>query len=456
MPRPTTWRRDSRGARVSSRAEAVAGAGGALAAAGLYAAFELAGGLQLLGFFALGRAEALIFLALRPWLLVLSALCVAPWPWQRRCAFYAAGLIAAAAAETALLLGLGASDPWREMLAGLLAGALVAALADGILHVLRRWRKWAGTGIALLLLLGLFSWSGALRLYEALVLGPTAPRESTAARPPLLLMTGLPIVWGTGSGLLDGRPAASYRALEREFAVRPVDALDSRSLAGARLLLLAQPRLLAPEELVALDDWVRRGGRLLVLTDPSLVQRGDVPLLDVRRPPERGLLGPLLAHWGLRLDETAAGDVTDVLRGPAGPRRLRLIRPGRFTATGGACAVGPRPYLARCTIGAGRVLLVADADLLMDAAWAGGDARGAERHLRTADNPMLVADWLDGLAGVRRERSDQAAAWIDPAAGRGRALLLSVIPVLGALALGLALLYAARRLRTNLSTGTTP
>jgi hypothetical protein len=424
-----------------------------LVGAGAYAALELVGGLGLLGFFALGRAEALLFLAERPWLLILAVLSVASWRPRRRYAVYAAALLLAAVAETVLLLALGASAPWREMLGGLAAGALLAALADAVVHALRRWHRWAGTGLAALLLLALFFWGSGLRPYEALVLGPTGPRQTAAPRPPLLLLTALPIVWGTGAGLLDGRPAESYRVLEREFAVRPIDAIEPRTLAGARLMLLAQPRLLAPEELVALDDWVRGGGRLLVLTDPSLVEGADLPLLDVRRPPERGLLGPLLDHWGLRLEETGAAQVSDLLGAAGRLRRLRLIRPGRFEASGGACRVGPRPWLARCAIGGGQALLVADADLLMDGAWTGGGARGGERHRRTADNPLLVADWLDALSGIRRERSDRAIAWIAPAADRGRAMLLAALPIVMALAAGLGLLYGGRRLRTTLSTG---
>jgi hypothetical protein len=46
---------------------------GVIAAAATYGAAELLLGLTLGGFFAVGRAEALVFLALRPWLLALAA-----------------------------------------------------------------------------------------------------------------------------------------------------------------------------------------------------------------------------------------------------------------------------------------------------------------------------------------------------------------------------------------------
>ena len=127
-----------------------------------------------------------------------------------------------------------------------------------------------------------------------------------SANPDLMLMTALPLIWGEG-GAFDpaSRPQLSYKQLQREFRVRPLDVLDEAGLASGRLLLLAQPRVLAPVELVALDAWVRGGGRALILTDPLLLWPSALPIGDVRRPPAIGLLGPLLAHWGLALDPPA-------------------------------------------------------------------------------------------------------------------------------------------------------
>ena len=39
-----------------------------------------------------------------------------------------------------------------------------------------------------------------------------------------------------------------------------------------------------------------------ILTDPVLVWPSELALSDIRRPPPVGLLGPLLTHWGLRLE----------------------------------------------------------------------------------------------------------------------------------------------------------
>lgn len=428
---------------------------GPLTGAALYAALELGGALALLGFFHLGRAEALLFLALRPWLLILAAASVAGWSWRRRAVLYGLALALVAGSETILLLGLGAEDPLEEMLRGFAAGALLALFADAVVQLLRRWRRAAGSLVAAILLLGLAASGLGLKPYEALVLGPTAPREVGGAKPPLLLMTSLPIVWGVG-GAFDpnARPAESYRALQREFEVIPVDAIEPPVLERHRLMLLAHPRLLAPEELVALDAWVRAGGRLLVLTDPSFVSAREFPLLDARRPPDAGLLGPLLDHWGLRLEEGSSGWTETRLASGEERRKLATLGAGRFDLSGNSCRIAGDGRLARCRIGQGRAILVADADLLMDVAWtAPGNPRGGERHLRTADNLLLVAGWLDQLAGRSRARSDRTVQWIAEDADRGASILFASLPIAIALALGLGLLYGRRRTPTDLSTG---
>lgn len=410
-----------------------ADAAAALAAAASFAASELAAGLLLGQFFALGRAEAPIFFLFRPWLLLAAALAVAAWRGRRRLLFYGAALGLAAASETGLLLGLGAQAPWAEALRGLAGGVAAAAVADLLVQGGRRWRPRLGAAFAALLFALAFAAGGA-RGYESLVLGGAKP--AAAVRPPLLLMTALPIVWGEG-GAFDpaSGPAQSYRLLEGEFEVRPIDAIEPDTLRGQRLMLLAQPRLLAPEEMATLDEWVRGGGRILVLADPRLGWPSRFPPGDGRRPPDATLLHPLLTHWGLRLDPGSGGRRVERI----GVRRLRLDTPGSFSATGPACRVSPA-FLARCRIGEGKALLVADADLLADPLWTGGEGR----HLRTADNPLLVADWLDELAELRRARRDGDVAWIAPGAQRGLGLFLAMLPILLALFAALALRRLAR------------
>jgi hypothetical protein len=433
-----------------------------LAAAALLAWLELAGGLRLNPIEDVGRAEALFFFIWRPWILILAAVAAGHWTLRRRILLYAATLAVAAAGETILVLRLGAADPWSEMLRGLAAGIAAAAIADVTVQLLRRWRPWVGSFAALLLLGGLFFFVSGSRPYEALVIGPTAPREASGPKPPLLLMTALPMVWGEG-GAFDpnSRPSETYRALEREFAVTPIDAIEPAALRGHRLMLLAQPRLLAPEELVALDEWVRSGGRVLILTDPVLAAAREFPLGDVRRPPDTGLLGPLLAHWGVRLKPVdRMGDIF-FLPGRGGDRMLLVDQAARFEASGNPCRSGGPAPIARCRLERGKALLVGDADLLTDALWvAPGSPRGHERHLRLADNVLVVADWLDELAGIERERSDRVVAWADFGQSRGEALFLALLPGLATLAAAIALFLSglarargARPSSTNLSTG---
>lgn len=426
------------------------GAAGPLLWGALLAWLELAGGLYLGTWNSIARAEALFFLACRPWVMLLAAVFAGHWTAPRRGLLYAVTLAVAAAGETILLFWLGATSPWPEMLRGLALGLFVAALADTVVQRLRRRRTFLGS-LAALLLLGAAIWiASGTRVYEAALIGPTAPREASGPNPPLLLMTSLPIVWGTG-GAFDpnSRPAESYRALEREFQVVPIDSIEPATLRGHRLMLLAQPRLLAPEELVALDDWVRAGGRVLVLTDPDLVAAREFPFGDTRRPPETGLLGPLLDHWGLRLEP--GNRFHDLHYFPARGRQQRLLieHPGRFAVTGNSCRIAGRPFLASCRIGGGEALVVADADLLTDAVWApSGPPRGHERHLRLADNPLIVADWLDSLAGLSRERRDRPVDWGLPWLSKIRALLHALLPGIAAIVLGLCLFiwgWARRR-----------
>lgn len=181
--------------------------------------------------------------------------------------------------------------------------------------------------------------------------GPEKPR------PELFLITALPIVWGESFGLEQpGSPA--LKALEAHYRVTLID-LPSQLPAGA-LLLAAQPRALPAEELVTLDRWVRAGGRLLLLADPVLEWPSELPLGDRRRPPMAFPDTGLLRHWGLALEAPEE----------RGPRQQRLgghevltASPGTLTG-GGSCRVGDDGLSARCRLGDGEAILIADADFL--------------------------------------------------------------------------------------------
>jgi hypothetical protein len=136
-------------------------------------------------------------------------------------------------------------------------------------------------------------------------------------------------------------------------------------LAGLGLLVMAQPRALAPQENVALDRWVRKGGRLLLFADPMLTAQSAYAFGDRRRPESMVMLSPILARWGLVLefDAEQPGGLRDAeLLGSKIPVDL----PGRLAAMRGKarCALLAEGLAASCRIGKGGALVVADAALL--------------------------------------------------------------------------------------------
>lgn len=186
---------------------------------------------------------------------------------------------------------------------------------------------------------------------------PLPPRPPQA-RPELLLLTSLPLVFPEGFSLrASGSPALSR--IGQRYRVKPIALADAASLKGARLLLMAHPRAQTAEALVDLDRWVRDGGRVLLLADPRLDWPSERPLGDRLRPPPGFADTGLLAHWGLSLEAPAMrGAVTVTLDG----RSLTLSSPGRLD--GRACALAAERTVARCVIGRGKATIIADADLL--------------------------------------------------------------------------------------------
>ena len=201
---------------------------------------------------------------------------------------------------------------------------------------------------------------------------PTGQSETAASK--IGLFTTLPIVWAESEdlrGLLrsDAPPHWALAMLRRHGEVRPINSFMPQGkvqpLDAVGLLVMAQPRALAPQENVALDRWVRGGGRLLLFADPMLTEHSAYALGDRRRPQEVVLLSPILARWGLRLtfdDEQPAGESVVDLRAASLPVNL----PGMLErASGGrGCELLAGGIAASCRIGQGRVLVVADAALL--------------------------------------------------------------------------------------------
>lgn len=211
-----------------------------------------------------------------------------------------------------------------------------------------------------------------------LFVGGCDPGDPPASAPPVSVLTGLPLFFGEADpvSLLSGEDARSgiVQLLSRVRRLRPVDALTHTSLADHATLLIIQPHQLAPVELVALDDWVHRGGRVLIFADPALVWEVGFPDGDPRRPPPASLLDPLFGHWGLTLEGPAGNAPSRV---EIAGRMVMPVEPGRWRSDG-ACIVEAAGLLARCQLGRGRALLVADVDMLDARHWAPiGDETGA-------------------------------------------------------------------------------
>jgi hypothetical protein len=185
-------------------------------------------------------------------------------------------------------------------------------------------------------------------------LGPRPPSE----RPTLALVTSLPLIFGENFSL-DGGGSPALSRLEQRYNVRPIGIADAASLKGKTLLLMAHPRAQPAEVLVDLDRWVRSGGRLVLLADPKLNWPSQRPMGDRLRPPPAFADTGLLAHWGLSL----SGPEEDGLaRVGNGKLDVMTSAPGRLA--GRHCQLVGSGFVARCRIGRGQAIIIADADFL--------------------------------------------------------------------------------------------
>lgn len=297
-----------------------------------------------------------------------------------------------------------------------LSHALILGIANLVLFagmdVLFRVRRGSGLILATVLLAGLLLPS---RAYLWL-LNPPAP----VVRPSLAIMTSLPIAPmrdRTIGDILQDKdgPHPAAVSLARHFQLRFIDFLSPQNLAGAKQLLLAHPRAMQPGELVALDGWVRAGGKVVILADPLLAWSGPFPLGDSRRAPVTSLLDPLFAHWGLELEPASNGSISRVM-----PDRHLLVTSGasRFRVNSLTCTVQAAGFVARCPLGRGTALMVADADLLNADYWMGPYGKDNPDPHRTADNMQLVLGWL----GVPQSRLAPPTGWILSASAMGNGL----------------------------------
>ncbi len=205
-------------------------------------------------------------------------------------------------------------------------------------------------------------------------------KETPPQRPAVMVMSSIPLQWGTASmaDVASGKaePAPVYQKLTAKYKVTLLDDLQHMGEPGATPLLLIQPRALAPAELVKLDDWVRKGGSVIVFADPALDWPSELPLGDPRRPLFTSLLNPLFRHWGLELALPTEEEDNDPTVA-TGEYSLSMKSPGIFIPVTkkkamATCRIRKDERIAACSVGKGKALLIADADMLHEAQWTGG------------------------------------------------------------------------------------
>ncbi len=306
-----------------------------------------------------------------------------------------AALVALAVMQALLGLMLAGSAAWLQLALVIAAGAAAGFVADRVVQ----WRRqrsllpWLA-GMALVI--------GGFAAGHLLLAGLYRPAVALVGTPAATMLTGLPLRW-SGSGdiaAIIANGAGDDPALVRLEAMGPLSLVDSivdpvPPPGGA--LLIAHPRALAPQELVAIDAFVRGGGKAVVLADALSGWPARHPLGDPRNPPITSLLTPLLGHWGVTLG-AAPNDDDGVQSIDVDGARLRLASAGAFERLPLTCRTFADRRIARCPIGAGEAWLVGDADLLFAPLWSPLVPGAA--HLRRADTIEWLAARLWPGAGV--------------------------------------------------------
>lgn len=339
----------------------------AILAGGLAALLVTGWGLTLGGGLALGRLDPAFSL---PGQIVFAVALAFVMRGRTRREGLVAGLAMlgfSLALDTLLGTLLAARFAWDQAIVALFVQAAVWAAA-------RAWLGYAVDRSPAVICAMLAVGAVALALPAAWLLPALYAPRSADDPTRIAILSGVPLEWRGPvemRTILDDSAQLSplLPALTVRFDTVRLDAIDAGSLKGIDVLMLAQPRGLSPAELVHIDRWVRSGGRVLILADPLLSWPADYPLGDRRNPPVTSLLTPLLGHWGLEFGRLA-GEGGDVFI--ADGHRVDTTSTGRFRITGVGCTLSLDGRRADCTLGRGRAVVIADADMLNPALWSGG------------------------------------------------------------------------------------
>lgn len=219
----------------------------------------------------------------------------------------------------------------------------------------------------------------------------SAVPASDEPRPPMGLMTSLPLYWPLGADFADiaggGAELPWQRAvIEQDFEIVPLDTLspipglgpddpETDPLEGLERLAIIQPRGLSPADNVALDEWVRAGGQLLIVLDPQLTGEYDMPLGDPRRPNGTALIPPVIPRWGMagsfspQRAELRHADL------PGGRVPVLMGSELRVEADNNGCTAHESALIVRCeSVGEGSVTYLGDAAVFEHRELVGGNA----------------------------------------------------------------------------------
>jgi hypothetical protein len=271
----------------------------------------------------------------------------------------------------------------------LLLTIVTAGLAAWLADLLVQWRSrfqflpWLAGSVVVI------GWFGVGHMLLAILYQPAAARADT---PAVTILTGLPLRWSASPSIaaMIAEGTNDDPALARLTAAGPVSLVDSLTdhvPPPGGTLLIAHPRALAPQELVAIDAFLRGGGHAVVLADALSGWPARHPLGDPRNAPITSLLTPLLDHWGLTLGAAPAGE-NEALPVDIDGARLRLFSAGRFDRLPQQCRAYADRRVVQCRIGQGEAWLIGDADLLFAPLWR--PIVPAAPHLRQAD----TMEWL--------------------------------------------------------------
>lgn len=223
----------------------------------------------------------------------------------------------------------------------------------------------------------------ALVLLTAVILVFVSGKDTTppANRPVVAYMSSIALATGEGdiADVVGGKSSADplYTRLAQNYDMQPIDDLRRLDAMGPDILLLIQPRALGPQENVAVDTWVRGGGRMMLLTDPMLNRESRYPKGDNRAPLYVGLASPLLNHWGIELT-LPLDEAEPVVSRIVAEHSIDTATPGAFVykdataQTTAPCRIKADGFLAQCDFGAGRAVVIADADFIDPRFWDSG------------------------------------------------------------------------------------